>query len=141
MRKRKRAERFVRREEVRRKTGLSDSQRDALEAPGKFPGRVPLGPRAVGWVESEIDDWIAQRVAERDDPERAAAAYDARLPAPERQRKEKRDPLAAETRTAANATGPPAAAPPPLRQILSPINDRPAAGEETGDVKRISEGQ
>lgn len=33
---------------------------------GRFPKPVPLGGRAVAWVADEIDDWIAQRVAERD---------------------------------------------------------------------------
>jgi prophage regulatory protein len=32
---------------------------------GKFPKRVPLGESRHGWVESEIDDWIAERMASR----------------------------------------------------------------------------
>ena len=31
-----------------------------------FPKKVRLGPRAVGYVESEIDAWIEARIAERD---------------------------------------------------------------------------
>jgi predicted DNA-binding transcriptional regulator AlpA len=46
---------------------LSDSQRDVLEAKGEFPQRVQLSERAVGWVEAEIDDWCAARIAARDD--------------------------------------------------------------------------
>jgi prophage regulatory protein len=32
---------------------------------GKFPKRVQLGDNTVGWVEQEIDEWIANRLAER----------------------------------------------------------------------------
>jgi prophage regulatory protein len=32
---------------------------------GNFPLPVSLGGRAVGWIESEIDDWLEMRVAER----------------------------------------------------------------------------
>lgn len=27
-----------------------------------FPKPVPLGPRAVGWLESDVSEWIAGRV-------------------------------------------------------------------------------
>jgi prophage regulatory protein len=30
-----------------------------------FPKQITLGPRAVGWLESEIDAWLAARVSER----------------------------------------------------------------------------
>jgi prophage regulatory protein len=33
---------------------------------GKFPAPFSLGERAVGFLETEIDDWIAARVRERD---------------------------------------------------------------------------
>jgi prophage regulatory protein len=36
-----------------------------LEKAGKFPVRVRLGDSKHGWVDSEIDDWIASRMAER----------------------------------------------------------------------------
>ena len=32
-------------------------------ANGEFPKSITLGPRAVGWLESSIDDWIQSRVA------------------------------------------------------------------------------
>ena len=37
-----------------------------LEAAGRFPLRVVLGQSRVGWLESEIDEWIAEMVARRD---------------------------------------------------------------------------
>ncbi len=35
------------------------------ERAGEFPKRVPLGDRSHGWLESEIDDWIVARMAQR----------------------------------------------------------------------------
>lgn len=37
-----------------------------LEKAKKFPIRVRLGQGRVGWVESEVEDWLTQRIAERD---------------------------------------------------------------------------
>ena len=53
--------RVVRRPELRLKTGISDSRRDELERAGQFPKRIRLGDRACGWIESEVDEWIATR--------------------------------------------------------------------------------
>jgi prophage regulatory protein len=33
---------------------------------GRFPRPVSLGGRAVAWVESEVDGWMAERLAARD---------------------------------------------------------------------------
>ena len=33
---------------------------------GKFPAPIKVGQNRVGWVESEIDDWIQKKVEERD---------------------------------------------------------------------------
>ncbi|MFN3889593.1 MAG: helix-turn-helix transcriptional regulator [Beijerinckiaceae bacterium] len=41
-----------------------------LEKAGQFPKRVQLGPNRVGWVESEIMDWLQQRLDVREKPER-----------------------------------------------------------------------
>jgi prophage regulatory protein len=43
-----------------------------LEERGEFPRRLKLGPKKVAWVESEVDDWIKQRMAERDAAPEAA---------------------------------------------------------------------
>ena len=40
-----------------------------LEKAGQFPKRVQLGPNRVGWVESEVLDWLDRRLADRDDPD------------------------------------------------------------------------
>ena len=33
---------------------------------GEFPKQISLGARAVGWLESEIDEWIEERISERE---------------------------------------------------------------------------
>jgi len=36
-----------------------------LETERKFPKRVPLGENRVGWIESEIDEWLNEKAARR----------------------------------------------------------------------------
>ena len=47
------------------KTGLSPSSIYEKMERGEFPLQIPLGGRRVGWLEEEIDHWIAACVAER----------------------------------------------------------------------------
>ena len=44
------------------RTGLSRSSIYSWIADGRFPKPVSLGPRAVGWVVTEIEQWIRQRI-------------------------------------------------------------------------------
>ena len=53
---------FLRRKQVETRTGLSRSTIYQYIKDGTFPKPVPLGPRAVGWLESDVTDWIAARV-------------------------------------------------------------------------------
>jgi prophage regulatory protein len=39
-----------------------------LEKECQFPRRVPLGANRVAWVETEIDEWLRERIAGRDNP-------------------------------------------------------------------------
>jgi len=41
-----------------------------LEKAGLFPKRIQLGPNRVGWVESEVRDWLQQRLDSRETPQR-----------------------------------------------------------------------
>ncbi len=41
-----------------------------LEKAGIFPTRVQLGPNRVGWVEEEVLDWLQERLARREEPNR-----------------------------------------------------------------------
>ena len=53
--------------QVRSKTGLCRSSIYQRIASGAFPKQIDLGGRAVGWVESEITEWIDKRIQERDE--------------------------------------------------------------------------
>lgn len=48
---------------LKARTGLSRSTIYAKIADGHFPAPINLGLRAVGWIESEIDAWIASCIA------------------------------------------------------------------------------
>ena len=50
--------------QVRARTGLSRSALYAAQAAGKFPKSISLGARSVGWLQSEVDAWIAERIAQ-----------------------------------------------------------------------------
>ncbi len=56
--------RFLRLPEVLARTGLSRSTIYVRLDQGRFPRPVSLGGRAVGWIESEVDEWIRQRIDE-----------------------------------------------------------------------------
>ncbi len=51
---------------VERVTGYRRSRIYEMVAEGQFPHPVKLGPRASAWVSTEIQAWIAERIAERD---------------------------------------------------------------------------
>ena len=53
------------RKNVQNVTGLSRSQIYNLMAQGKFPPPIPLGGRAVGWIDSEIAEYQKARIEER----------------------------------------------------------------------------
>ena len=55
-------------------TGLKRSMIYQLEAEKRFPKRIKIGIRAVGWVEWEVQAWVAERIAaSRDHVKRSAA--------------------------------------------------------------------
>jgi prophage regulatory protein len=56
--------RFLRLPEVLARTGLSRSTIYVRLDQGRFPRPVSLGGRAVGWIESEVDEWIRERIDE-----------------------------------------------------------------------------
>lgn len=55
--------RLIRRQEVQVKTGLGASSIYALMSECKFPKPITLSIRRVAWIESEVDQWIAERIA------------------------------------------------------------------------------
>ncbi len=47
---------------VKARTGLSRSTIYLRISEDRFPKPISLGGRAVGWIESEIDDWLNQQI-------------------------------------------------------------------------------
>lgn len=66
-------QRIYRRGEVEGFAGLKRSSLYEAIAKGRFPKPVPIGERAVGWLESDLLDWQRARIAERDTAKRLAA--------------------------------------------------------------------
>jgi prophage regulatory protein len=60
--------------EVMRRTGLRRSSIYNRITVNEFPKSFSLGGAARGWLESEVDDWIAARAAVREDSHRSRAA-------------------------------------------------------------------
>jgi len=58
---------FLRLPEVKSRTGFSRSSIYLFVQNGTFPRPVRIGGRAVAWLESDIDEWIEARLAEREE--------------------------------------------------------------------------
>jgi len=52
--------------DVRQRTQRSRSSIYEDMAAGSFPKPIKIGSRAVAWIETDIDDWITERIAERE---------------------------------------------------------------------------
>ena len=57
---------ILRRKQVEKRTGLSRSTIYLRIQEGTFPRPIKLGARAVGWLENEIEAWLAERMEIRD---------------------------------------------------------------------------
>jgi prophage regulatory protein len=53
---------ILRRKQVEKRTGLSRSTIYLRIQEGTFPRPINLGVRAVGWLENEIEAWLAARM-------------------------------------------------------------------------------
>ena len=64
------AKRLVSKKELRTVCGIPYTPQHIgrLEAAGKFPKRVQLGPNRVAWLLSEVDAWVQERMTVRDAP-------------------------------------------------------------------------
>ncbi|TMN68086.1 transcriptional regulator [Pseudoalteromonas sp. S1727] len=58
--------RLIKLKEVIEKTSLGRSTIYELMTDGRFPKQVSLGAKSVAWLESEVDDWIMERISERE---------------------------------------------------------------------------
>lgn len=47
---------------VKARTGLSRSTIYLRMSAGEFPRAINLGLRAVGWIEADVESWIASRI-------------------------------------------------------------------------------
>ncbi|MGR2740721.1 helix-turn-helix transcriptional regulator [Billgrantia sp. Q4P2] len=54
---------LIRKKAVLERTALSNTSLYRLIAKGEFPKPIQLGPRAVAWVEDEIEKWIDSRIS------------------------------------------------------------------------------
>lgn len=54
-------QRIIRKPEVLAKVGVSDATVRRLELAGRFPKRLRLGPNSVGWLSTEVDEWIERK--------------------------------------------------------------------------------
>ncbi|WP_345786030.1 AlpA family transcriptional regulator [Pseudoxanthomonas sp.] len=61
------SQRLIRLPAVIERTGLSKSAIYRRAGAGTFPRPVPLGHSMSGWVECEIDQWITDRIRDRDE--------------------------------------------------------------------------
>jgi prophage regulatory protein len=55
-------ERILRLRAVKERIGLSRSSIYLWMAKGLFPRAISFGTRSMGWLESDIEAWIAERV-------------------------------------------------------------------------------
>lgn len=54
-------DRIARDAEAGKMTGTSRTTRWRLEREGKFPKRIQISPGGVGWLVSELQEWIRER--------------------------------------------------------------------------------
>ncbi|ETT03635.1 helix-turn-helix transcriptional regulator [Providencia alcalifaciens] len=57
-------ENLIRLPEVQRRTGYCKAWIYKLMDAGQFPKSVKIGTRSIAFVESEVDEWIANKIAE-----------------------------------------------------------------------------
>ena len=58
------AQSLIRMPEVMRRTGYGKAWIYRLVSESRFPVPIKIGARAIAFVESEVDEWINQRIAE-----------------------------------------------------------------------------
>jgi prophage regulatory protein len=67
MSRRRNLMRIIRLKEVMATTGLGRSSIYKYAAEGSFPKPVSLGGRSSGWVQDEVEDWVIEQIAMRDE--------------------------------------------------------------------------
>ncbi|QUM86151.1 AlpA family transcriptional regulator [Moritella sp. 28] len=57
------SKKIIRLPEVKNKTGLSRSSIYLRMSNDEFPQSISLGSRAIGWLESDINEWLEDCIA------------------------------------------------------------------------------
>lgn len=60
---------LIRLAEVKEYTGLGRSSIYKYMNEGNFPKSVSLGERAIAWVDTEIEEWVQDKIEQRDTEE------------------------------------------------------------------------
>ena len=55
-------ESFIRLPKVKQRTGFGRSQIYHLIKQGKFPKQIHIGPNSVAWLDSEVSEWMKERI-------------------------------------------------------------------------------
>lgn len=58
-------DRLIRKPELFLMIGLSDATVWRMERIGRFPKRLRIGGNSVGWLESEVMEWLRAKANER----------------------------------------------------------------------------
>ena len=53
---------FLRLPKVKQLTGFGRSQIYHLIKQGKFPKQIHIGPNSVAWLDSEVSEWMKERI-------------------------------------------------------------------------------
>lgn len=56
----------IRKRDLATVVGLSSRQCERMEAAGRFPARIQISARSVGWLYADLVQWAADRSASRD---------------------------------------------------------------------------
>ena len=53
---------FLRLPKVKQLTGFGRSQIYHLIKQGEFPKQIHIGPKSVAWLDSEVSEWMKERI-------------------------------------------------------------------------------
>jgi prophage regulatory protein len=80
---------------VKARTGLSRSSIYLRMSQGQFPKSIPLGPRIVGWLETDVENWIVRQSKKKPQPKFTplpkAAPPPKAIPSPKRGQRARRE--------------------------------------------------
>ena len=57
-------DKFLRLPQVKAKVGIGRTSIYQKIKQGQFPKPIALGPQSVAWIESEVEEWMGERITE-----------------------------------------------------------------------------